>query len=226
MKILPSIIVVFWTIPSLGQGFLRMDTLNAIPTEVKGLLDGTFKKGLRVDFNGDGRRDYVLEVTTNDRNSSGNIEYWITSDIRTFKKIKKAGQDYDYFWFVNLDKDIEPEIFRATGYEDGIDYAIYDQDLSTGKEGLVSYVNPVIIEKGKTYWGYPWDITDVILKDEGDSILLRASFDHDIVRDGEITVPDPTKKFPAVFFYGHSTQPNIPVGQTRNLTWVLLESLR
>jgi hypothetical protein len=90
----------------------------------------------------------------------------------------------------------------------------------------LAYVNPVIRENDKTYWGYPWDISDMMLKKEGNAVYVWASFDHDIVRDGEITTPDPTKKFPAVFFYGHSTQPNIKVGQIRNPGWVLLENLR
>jgi hypothetical protein len=214
------------TIESSGQGFFKMDTLKALPKEAIGLTTGTFKKGFRVDFNGDGRKDFILEMTSNDRNASGNMEYWITSDLKEYKKNKKFGLDYDFFWFINLDKDTEPEIFRATGYEDGIDYAIYDQNVSIGKERLLSFVNPVIIENEKTYWGYPWDISNMILKNEDNNVFLRVSFDHDIVRDEEITTPGPSKKFPAVFFYGHSTQPKIRVGQTRNLSWVLLENLR
>jgi hypothetical protein len=226
MNILPSIALLILTIESFGQGFFKMDTIRALPNEVKGLTRGTFSKGYRIDFNGDGRKDFILEMTPSGPNVPGNIEYWITSDLMTLKKKSKHGQDYDFFWFVNLDKDVEPEIFRATGYEDGIDYAIYDHNLLTGKETLVSYVNPVIIEKEKTYWGYPWDISDMILKLEGGKVFLRASFDHDIVRDGVVTIPEPKKKFPAIFFNGHSTQPNVSLGQIRNVKWELLEKLR
>jgi hypothetical protein len=203
-----------------------MDTLGAIPNEVSGLINGTLKKGFRVDFNGDGTKDFILEIIPNDQKMSASIEYWLTSDLTIIAKKNKYVQDYDFFWFINLDKDVEPEIFRAIGYEDGIDYAIYDHNPVTGKETLLTYVNPVIRENDKTYWGYPWDISDMMLKKEGNVVFLWASFDHDIVREGEITVPDPTKKFPAVFFYGHTTQPNIRVGQIRNPGWVLLENLR
>jgi len=87
-------------------------------------------------------------------------------------------------------------------------------------------LNPIIIENGKTYWGYPWDISDMVIKSENGKVFLKASIDHDIERDGEITIPDPTKKFPAIFFYGHSTQPNIKVRQIRNVNWMLMKDLR
>lgn len=226
MKVITLIGFTLLSVASMAQNFVKADTLNTIPREVIGLVHGEFKKGLRVDFNGDERNDYIIEMTTNNRSNPDNIEHWITSDLKTFRKTKKYNQDHDFFWFINLDGDVEPEIFRATGYEDGIDYAIYDQDLKSGKEKLVSYVHPVIIDQDKTYWGYPWDITGMVVKKEGTDVFLRVSFDHDIVRDEVITIPDPTKKLPAVFFHGHSTQPSIPVGQTRNPTWVMLKELR
>ena len=203
-----------------------MDTLKVIPTEIKGLTNGTLRRGFMVDFNGDGKKDFIVEMIPSDPNASTNIEYWITSELKSFKKKNKYGQDYDYYWFVNLDNDVEPEIFSANGYEDGIDYAIYDHDLKSGKEILLFYLNPIIIEDEKTYWGYPWDISDIIIKNENGKVFLKASIDHDIERDGEITLPDPTKKFPAIFFYGHSTQKNIKVGQIRNVNWMLINDLR
>ena len=226
MKSLLSTIFLLLTIESFGQGFFTMDTLNVIPNEIKGLPAGTLRRGFKVDFNGDGKKDFIFEIISSDSKTPANIEYWITSEFVIVKKMKKYGQGYDYFWFINLDSDIEPEIFRANGYEDGIDYAIYDHDLKTGKENVVFYLNPVIIENGKTYWGYPWDISDMIIKNENEKIFLKASVDHDIERDGEITIPDPSKKFPVIFFYGHSTQPNINVGQIRNTNWMLIEDLR
>src|SRR5690348_4875448 len=102
MKITSFTILLFLTIQSFGQGFLKMDTIRIIPNEIKGLTNGKLKKGYRIDFNGDGRKDYILEMTPNEPNASRNIEYWITSNLATVKKKSKFGQDYDFFWFINL----------------------------------------------------------------------------------------------------------------------------
>jgi len=219
-------LLVLSCIQSAGQGFFEMDTLKTMPGKLQGLVTGKFKKGFSVDFNGDGKKDFILEMAPIDPTVPANVEYWITSELKTLKRKAKAGEGYDYFWFVNLDQDREPEIFRASGYEDGIDYAFFDHNLSTGKETVIAYINPVILEGGKNHWGYPWDISGMILKREANAVYLRASFDHDIVREEEMTAPDPKKKFPAIFFYGHSTQPNIPVGEVRNVKWMTLEKLR
>lgn len=119
----------------------------------------------------------------------------------------------------------EPEIFCASGYEDGIDYAIYDQNLMTGNDTLLLLLNPILIESNRHYWGYPWDIHDIILKNDSGKIYLKASLDHDIVRDGNITIPDSTRNFPAIFFHGHSTQPTIQVEPIRDIRWTLLTDL-
>lgn len=50
-----------------------------------------------------------------------------------------------YRFFMNLDNDLELEVFYATGYEDGIDYYFKDLDLIHGSENLIFYFNPIII---------------------------------------------------------------------------------
>jgi hypothetical protein len=226
MKILLLSLFLSWTTISSGQSFLKMDTLDQLPSELKEMAAGKFMRALKVDFNGDGKQDFICEMMPDQPSKATSIEFWITSELRTYKTKAKYGQDFDYFWFINLDEDKEPEIFTANGYEDGIDYAIYDQDLQTQTETLVAYINPIIIEDSKLFWGYPWDISGMITKKDKQTIFIKASLDHDIQRDGEITIPDPTKKFPAVFFYGHSTQPDIEVGQIREINWMSLKEFR
>jgi hypothetical protein len=226
MKILLLSLFLSWTITSSGQDFLKMDTLDHLPSELREVTAGRFMRALKVDFNGDGKQDFICEMRPDKPGKATNVEYWITSELKVYKTKTKYGQDFDYFWFVNLDEDKEPEIFSANGYEDGIDYAIHDQDLETQKEILVAYINPVIIENDKLFWGYPWDISEIITKKDNETIFLKASLDHNIQRDGEITIPDPTKKFPAVFFYGHSTQPDVEVGKIGKIDWMSLKELR
>lgn len=204
-----------------------MDTLKQVPGDLQTLIKGKITRAFKVDFNGDSKPDFICQYEPIEKPDSADfLEDWITSDKQLLKTEKKYSMDFDFQWFVNLDKDPEPEIFSATGYEDGIDYAFYDQDLKTGKNNLLFYFNPVILENGKHYWGYPWDITDLILKTDLNKISLQASVDNDIERDGNISIPDTSKQFPAIFFKGHSTQPNMKVEAIRNIKWSTLDELK
>ncbi|MDI9868938.1 hypothetical protein [Flectobacillus roseus] len=211
----------------ISTAFFKMDTLKQVPSYIQPLIKGKVTRVFKVDFDGDGKLDFICQykpVTNIDK--ADFLEDWITSDKRLFKRLKKYSMDFDFFWFVNLDKDPEPEIFTATGYEDGIDYAFYDQDLKTLQDNLLFYFNPIIIENSKHYWGYPWDITDLILKYDSQNIYLQSSVDNDIERDGNITIPDTTKQFPAIFFKGHSTQSDMKVEAIRNIKWSTLDELK
>jgi hypothetical protein len=208
--------------------FFKMDTLDQLPDDFKALVKGCTRRVYRVDFNGDGKQDFICEHEEVQRDSIELWETWITSD-KEIKIIQTAFEgDVDYFWFVNLDKDPEPEYFSATGFEDGVDYAFYDQDPKTGFLELLFYFDPIIIENGKHFWGYPWDIKDIIVKKEAGNIYLRSSIDHDIVRDdADLALPaDTTKKFPAICFSGHSTQPFIKVGEIRKIKWRTIDQLK
>lgn len=210
-----------------STAFFKMDTLKQVPSDIQTLIKGKVTRVFKVDFDGDGKLDFICQyepVTNIDK--ADFLEDWITSDKNLFKRVKKYSMDFDFFWFVNLDNDPEPEIFTATGYEDGIDYAFYDQDLKTSQDKLLFYFNPVILENGKHYWGYPWDITDLILKSDSKNIYIQSSVDNDIERDGNITIPDTTKPFPAIFFKGHSTQPDMKVEAIRNIKWTTLDELK
>ncbi len=204
-----------------------MDTLKQIPPDLKNFIKGKIIRTFSVDFNGDRKLDFICQYTPTTKTENEDfLEAWITSDKKLLKTVKKYSMDFDFIWFVNLDSDPEPEICSATGYEDGIDYAFYDQDLKNEKVNLLFYFNPVIVENGKYYWGYPWDIKGLILSADNTDVYLQSSDDNDIERDGNITINDMTKKIPAIFFNGHSTQPNIKVGEIRNIKWTTLNELK
>jgi hypothetical protein len=204
--------------------FLKMDTLDRLPDDFKHLIKGKIRNVFRVDFTGDGKPDYICRYDPKVKPGAADyLEAWITSD----KKVhidEKYETDYDYIWFVNLDNDREPEIFSATGWSDGIDYAFCDQDIKTGQNPALFFFNPVIVENGKHYWGYAWDITALILKKDAGKIFIQSSVDHDIEREDEHFTPDSTKKLPVIFFLGHSTQPH-EVEKIRNIKWTAIGDL-
>jgi len=213
------------SLAAFGQGFIPMDTITNPPPQVKKMINGEIKKTFLTDFTGDKKNDYICQVYFKDKTKVEFEEYWISSDFKLIKKLKKFEMDFNYFWLVNIDADVEPEIFSATGYEDGIDYAFYDQDLIKGKDSILFYFNPVIIEKETKYWGYPWDISNIITKTDDNKIYFKASTEHDIKNDGEITIPKNQNQLPVIFFYGHSTQPNLKIADIRKVNFKTLNEL-
>lgn len=224
MKLIFIVVLLFPTL-TLGQGFVTGDTLDVIPTELSEKLNGQINSVVEIDFTGDGSKDYLVTMASKDIHGYEYLEYWITSDFGIFKRKKKFNDGIQFFQFVNLDQDPELEIYSAFGYEDGIDYGFFDLDMKLGKEDLIFYFNPVIIEDGKYHWGYPRDIKDLIIKDVNGTILIHSSVEHSIIRDGIITYPKDQPVFPVIFFSGHSEQP-YEVTEIKSKTWLTLQQLK
>ena len=103
--------------------------------------------------------------------------------------------------------------FVAYGYEDGIEYSFYTLSPD-GKYEHVVRVHPVIRDssrKDALFWGYPWDIRDIVISHK----RLLATFVHDLNDDGEVSSPSWQKHVPAVLFIGRTTQPAMTVSQLR-----------
>jgi hypothetical protein len=217
---------IFLLLPTLtfGQLFIQMDTLTNYPTEINSKVKEEIEKVYKVDFTGDSKGDYIVQTKMD---KEGKIkEIWLTSDFLLFNRISKYVQDYDFMGFINLDNDPEPELYFASGYSDGLDDAIYDLNMKTGQQELLFYFNPVIIDNEKDYWGYPWDTKGMITWTEDGVTKIYYSADHDIERDGEITIPENQRVMPVIFMTGQSTQPDIPVGEVRNREWKTLEEIK
>ena len=223
-KLIALLISLLFTNLIYGQGFVKMDTINN-PTALQDFFSGLDFQTIHVDFNGDGLRDFICQPRYKTELIDPHKEIWINSDFKKAKSVEKYWMDYDYFWFVNIDSDPEPEILSATGYSDGIDYCFIDQDLATGKDSILFYFNPVILNANKKYWGYPWDITDLRIKLDNGLVKIKCSLDHTITRDGEITRPDWQKQFPVICFSGQSTQPNINIGQINGFEWLSISEI-
>jgi len=226
MKTKLQLIIFLCPFLTTGQGFLPMDTLDTYPVEITSKITGPIQTIVKVDFNGDQQMDYVVTPYPDDSTSSTHYEYWMTSDFKIFKKHEIINEGHQYYRFVNLDDDPEPEIYSASGYEDGIDYAFYNLNLSNGKEELIFYFNPVLEENGQLYWGYPWDVKDIKLMKKDSVLKVYASIDHDILRDGNITIPENQSLFPAIFFTGHSTQPEMKVEEIRKSSWMEMSKIQ
>ena len=92
--------------------------------------------------------------------------------------------------------------YVASGYEDGIDYSLYRVTKEGGYE-LIVRVNPIVLDaEGRLGWGYPWVTTGLVLERTPEGIRFLATFDHQIVRDGVISVPEWQKSIPALLLRG------------------------
>ncbi len=114
---------------------------------------------------------------------------------------------YCYEWALTTDPNVR---FIAWGDEDGIEYTFHRRSKS-GQYQYLLRVYPVMKDSSKSeslYWGYPWDIDDIVLDPSG---ALLATFKHHIADDGEATSQPWQKRIPAVLFRGHTTQPDIKV---------------
>jgi len=195
---------------------------------IQKLIDEEIVLTASIDFTGDSINDFICQTKPNNNIGDYYLEYWINSEYKILKKKIKYFTDYDEYWFVNLDNDIEPEIFWATGYSEGIDYVFLDQDFENNEDVPIFYFNPTILDPSKHkefFWGYYWDITDLKLKKAHNSIKLLCSINHKIYRYGEITVPNSQVQLPVVCFSGKSTQPDTEVEEIKDLRWFSLEEL-
>ncbi|MEO9219916.1 MAG: hypothetical protein ABI315_15175 [Bacteroidia bacterium] len=223
-KLIAIFILTLSTSVACAQGFVKMDTIDT-PAELTRLLSGHINRTFQVDFDGDGFSDYICQLDFQDTTKDVYKEIWINSHYKIVKTIEKYSMDYDFFWLVNIDNDPEPEIFSAAGYSDGIDYCFIDQDIKNGKDRILLYFNPVIDDSDENYWGYPWDIKDLMIRLDNGLFKLKCSINNEIERDGEITIPDWQKGFPVICFSGHSNQPDIKVGTIGAWEWLTISEI-
>lgn len=202
-----------------------MDTLSVYPSEIRAVVKEDIERVFHVDFTGDSAKDYIVQTKTLDHDETY-LEIWLTSDYIPFARRVKGVTSYDFFYFINLDDDSEPEMYSANGYEDGIDYAIYDLNMKTGSSELMFYLNPVIIENETDYWGHPWFTSGIMTKTVDGKTMVHVSLNHDIERMGEITIPDNQFVLPVIFLIGHAPRTHTMTDELRERTWMTIEEIR
>jgi len=208
-----------------SQNFIPVDTLSYIPEELISVIKEEIETVYQVDFTGDSKTDYLVEAK--EKKDYWYNEYWVTSDLKILKVKRRYLGGIQFFWFVNLDNDSTAEIYSAMGYEDGIDYALYDLNIDNGEEVLLFYLNPIILGAGDLnhYWGYPWDIHDIIAKNIKGEMRILASIDHEILREySNIAKPDNQPIFPCILYEGEPTQQQLSE-KIPNVKWYSIEQL-
>lgn len=216
----------FITSFSCGKSFLPMDTLKKYPNEIDSLVGNEIQFVICVDFTGDSLNDYIVRKRTDSYGSYR--DYWITSRFELFLEFEENPVDINYFWLINLDSDPEPEIYVAVGFEDGIDYAIYDIDTSTKTINLMFHFSPVILSKKNNlncYWGYPWDVRGVVVDPKNETLLHCSTIDS-LTRDGVITYPKNQSRIPIIFLDGKNDENEHSIGDFPNREWKTLHKLR
>jgi hypothetical protein len=213
-----------------AQPIMRKPRLIPVPKRIKSLIRGKIAETSTIDFNGDGIADYLVFIRNNEPETAEVLgtQVWVTSDLRIVKREPRYNAGADFKWFVNLDSDPVPEIISAFGYE-GIRYSIYKQNFDNRKDTMLLQFNPVIEQvsaKGKYYWGYPWDVTDVQARPKAEYYELLCSFDHKVEGDfATIDIPRWQRWVPIIFFSGKTTQPEATVEEVGTKRFMNLEEI-
>lgn len=209
-----------------GQTSMQSPRPVDTPTQILDSISGKILETKSIDFDGDDKLDFIVFVKNDTSDNPFAFELWYTSSFKLTKRVPKYISDFDYKWFINLDEDPEPEIISAYGFTDGIDYSIYDPNLAKGSDILLFRFNPVLIDSSNKqkeyYWGYPWDVANIIIKIENEVLRIRCSLNHDIIRDAYIDIPKWQHTLPIILFEGKTTQPDIEVKAIRKVRWLTL----
>jgi hypothetical protein len=212
-----------------GQTIMQTPRLVNTPPQISNSISEKILETYAIDFDGDDELDFLVYIKNETSDEPIAFELWYASSFKLVKRVPKYISDYDYKWFINLDDDPEPEIISAYGFTDGVDYSIYDQNLAKGSDILLFRFNPVLIDSSNKqkeyYWGYPWDVTNIITRVENEVIRIRSSVNHDIIRDAYINIPKWQQTLPVIFFEGKTTQPDIEVEAIRKVRWLTLKEI-
>lgn len=174
--------------------------------EYKIPLDLIIEKKEEINIDNDESKEIV--ITAVDKNADYFYEFWFKND-KLIYQFKYPWGTINKKWIINLDNDDKKEIVRIQGYEDGVDYVIYD--IVDEKQIPVLYFNPALEDDrypNQVFWAYPNDITDLVLNNKNE---IRASLNNTYLRDDSHTQPTNQKELPFLFFNGHTTQPHAKV---------------
>ncbi len=116
---------------------------------------------------------------------------------------------YCYEWEFTRDRTLR---FIAHGDEDG-GLWIFFRITKSGKYKKLFEVHPALIDSkrpGSVFFGYAWDIEDIVVDLKSRDIKLMTTFDHNYQYDGNVA-PNNQRTTPYVLFRGTATQPDIKV---------------
>lgn len=173
-----------------------------------------------IDFDGDNKKEII--ITTSDLKTNNSYEYWFKNE-KIIYEFKYPLTPINKKWIVNLDDDLQNEIIRAQGFEDGVDFAIFD--IQNNKQIPILYFNPALMDKQypeKTFWGYPLDIQQIIIN-ENKEILI--STDNNYKREDDYIQLKNQREMPFIYFNGKTTQPNVTIEDIRKPIYLKLNEI-
>jgi hypothetical protein len=151
----------------------------------------------------------TIEIyTAYNRNKTTTYEYWYVGG-KQIHFVDYPIFDINYKWLVDLVDDGELEVIRAQGYEDGVDYGIFDINKNS-EEQLICF-NPALLDErypNKTFWGFPRDMERPVMNKKKQ---ILSSFQTYSERDDNYSIPERQKQIPYIFFYGKTTQPHAEI---------------
>lgn len=183
----------------------KYNLTEQIPSEL------IIEKTESISFDNDKKTGIIM--TASDSTATFMYEFWF-KDNALVHKIKYHWVSINHKWFVDLDGDGSNEIIRAQGYEDGIDYVIYD--LHNNKETPLLYFYPALKDDrypDQTFWGYPWDIIELDMNSKNE---LLVSLNNNYFSDGNHTIPESQTELPFIYFKGKTTQPGFKKNDLKN----------
>lgn len=179
-----------------------------------------FEKKEEVDFDNDQMKDVI--ITASDATATEQYEFWLKNN-KVIYEFRYPWVSINYKWLENLDEDEEFEVIRAQGFEDGVDYAIFD--IRNGKQIPILYFNPALRDDaypGKFFWGYPRDIQKLIINNSKE---ILSSVDNIQSRSDNHIVPSSQKQLPYLLFQGTANQPEFDINNLNSFQYKSLSQL-
>ncbi|MBB5204984.1 hypothetical protein HNQ51_002303 [Inhella inkyongensis] len=131
---------------------------------------------------------------------------------------------YCYEWKFAVDPSLR---FVATGYEDGGGF-YFCRRRPNGDYGLLFAVYPAMLDSkhpGVRFWGYAWDIEDIVLSGGGKAIQFQMAIGGKPEEEGS-WIPPMQRSVPYVLFRGSTTQPEMKVKGRLRFTGMSLNGIR
>ncbi|WP_395077650.1 hypothetical protein [Flavobacterium sp.] len=199
-----------------------LDKITEKQTSKKYIIPSNLKIQKQEEINIDNDEAKEIIITAVDKNVDYFYEFWFKND-KLIYHFKYPWGSINKKWLINLDDDKEKEIVRIQGYEDRVDYVIYD--ISEKQQIPILYFNPVLEDSSypnQYMWAYPNDIKDLIVNNKNE---LQVSLNNIKPLDIENSLPDNQKELPYIFFNGQSSQLDMKISSINKPEFMTVQSI-
>lgn len=170
--------------PCLETAHLRSAMRIAAPPALGERFAGRTIHVYAVDLDSDRRLDFIVEeeaTATRDGDlcfldSTGRVR---SCEPGAIKGVYGRTDGFSYLWFVQLDDSPVLELISLAGDSCSSDYTLQRLDPATWARETVARVSPLLVTASKdpreTYWGYPWDISDLKVEQAGAVVRILSA---------------------------------------------------